>query len=260
LYTCFLDDAADLDLLAPGGDAVDDGRDENADKVRVLLLLVASRGVQRGVTTQRVGLWAGVDTITVPSYGEPTRDARLSQSQTTVSPTSFGKPYEKSMNLQEWASVATIIGSAALVISAWLLFHELRISNKLVRAANTQSLVELSSPHHVSLLQDRQLAELFVHGSQQYKDMDEVDRYRYKALLTWWLIFYENIYYQWQQGLLDDNNYKPWAAGLRLFIRRHQLQAHWDEMGRLFQDDFAQYVREQAAEIEEDPDPSWLSL
>jgi hypothetical protein len=164
------------------------------------------------------------------------------------------------MNLQDWASLATIIGAAALVVSAGLLFHELRINNKLVRAANTQSLVELSSPHHVSLLQDRQLAELFVHGSQKYKDMDEVDRYRYKALLTWWLIFYENIYYQWRQGLLDDHTYKPWAAELRLFIRRHELQTHWDKMGHLFQDEFAQHVREQAAESEEDPDPSWLSL
>jgi hypothetical protein len=30
----------------------------------------------------------------------------------------------------------------------------------------------------------------------EWSAMDEIDKFRYQTLLTWWLRFHENIYYQ----------------------------------------------------------------
>jgi hypothetical protein len=30
----------------------------------------------------------------------------------------------------------------------------------------------------------------------EWSAMDEIDKFRYQTLLTWWLTFHENIYYQ----------------------------------------------------------------
>jgi hypothetical protein len=56
-------------------------------------------------------------------------------------------------------------------------------------------------------MQDRGTAELWVQGAQQYETMDSVDKERYSHLVSWWLIFYANIYYQQRQKLLDEEIY-----------------------------------------------------
>jgi hypothetical protein len=146
------------------------------------------------------------------------------------------------MTLADMSNIAQIVGAAALVVSALLLLHELRESNRLTRAGNTQALVGLSSPYHMGLIQDRKVAEFYVHGARDVGKMDEVDRYRYQTLLVWWLVFHENAYYQWRRGWLDNRSYKPWSNELKQFIQHHNLGLHWDRMRQGFQDDFARYV------------------
>jgi hypothetical protein len=148
------------------------------------------------------------------------------------------------LTLVDVTNVATIMGALSLVVSVWLLFRELRENNKLTRAANTQALVELSSPFFLGLIQDRNMAEIYLRGARALEEMDEVDRYRYKSLIVWWLVFHENIYYQWRNGLLDHHSYKPWANDLKTFIALQKIGPLWEEMKYLFQDEFAEHISE----------------
>src|SRR5262249_16805160 len=88
------------------------------------------------------------------------------------------------LTLVDVTNIATILGSVSLVASVWLLFRELRENNKLTRASNTQTLVEMSSPFYLGLIQDRQMAEIYLRGARALEEMDEVDRYRYKSLIV----------------------------------------------------------------------------
>jgi len=97
------------------------------------------------------------------------------------------------MNLDQLASIATIIESVAVVISVFFIWREIHENTKLTRAVKSQSLVEISSPFNLQLIQDRKMAEFWLLGARKYADMDEVDQYRYRSLLAWWLILHENI-------------------------------------------------------------------
>jgi hypothetical protein len=144
--------------------------------------------------------------------------------------------------LVDLGNISLMIGALVAVLSVVLLFRELRENNKLTRAANTQALVELSAPFFMGLIQDRKMAELYVLGSKEGAEMDEVDRYRYRSLVSWWLVFHENAFYQWRNGLLDAHSYKPWANDLNVFLRQQNVAEHWKEMKILFQDEFARHV------------------
>jgi hypothetical protein len=146
------------------------------------------------------------------------------------------------MILQSLASIATIVEAVFVVVSVVFIWREVRENTKLTRAANAQSLVELSSPFNMQLIQDRYMAELWVLGSQKYSSMDAVDRYRYKSLLIWWLILHENIYYQWQSRLLDESIYRSWASDLEGFVRSQNLSQLWDELKGSFQAAFGNHV------------------
>src|SRR5271157_3182821 len=93
-------------------------------------------------------------------------------------------------------NISSVLGSLSLVISVLLVLREVRQNNLLTRAANAQTLVEMSSPFYLGVVQDRATAELSLRGAKDFASLDEVDRYRYRTLLMWWLIFYENIFYQ----------------------------------------------------------------
>lgn len=140
------------------------------------------------------------------------------------------------------ASIATITEAIAVVVSVFFIWRELHENTRLTKAANSQSLVELSSPFNLQLIQDRQMAEFWVLGPQNYKAMDEVDKYRYQALLVWWLILHENIFYQKGNNLLDESTYKGWDNDLKVFVRHHHLWLHWNTIGKNFYIKFADHV------------------
>ena len=146
------------------------------------------------------------------------------------------------MKLDDLASIATIIEAIFVVVSVLFIWRELRENSKLARSANNQSLVELSSPFNMQLIQDRQMAELWITGAKKYAQMDDVDKYRYVSLLTWWLIHHENIYYQQSKGLLDDNVYKGWENDLEHFVKEQELWMHWDRLKNNYQAEFSSHV------------------
>ncbi len=118
---------------------------------------------------------------------------------------------------------------------------------------NSQSLVELSSPFNLQLIQDKGFAKLWVEGASKFEEMDPVERYQFKSLLTWWLILQENIYYQHEEDLVDDTAYKPWDKDLETFVRIMNLKDHWPGLKDSFQKSFAGHVSDLIASSEKHP-------
>ena len=155
------------------------------------------------------------------------------------------------MDWQVAASIATIIQAVVVIISLWFIRRQvqhqtiqIKQQTELTKIANTQALVELSSPFNLELIKDAQMAALWVKGAEEYEDFDEVKKYQYESLLIWWLIFHENIYYQWNKGLLDQQAYAALEADLKEFIRRQQLGRRWSKLKGVFQTGFIDHVTE----------------
>jgi len=146
------------------------------------------------------------------------------------------------MSLSDLASIAIIVQGFLFVISIGLVWYQLRENTKLIRAANTQNLVELSTPFYLQLAQDRALTELWQQATQRFDELDEIDRGRYFNLLTWWLMLHENIYHQWRSKLVDEDTYSSWTRDLEYFARRQQLENHWPRLNSYFEASFAEHV------------------
>jgi hypothetical protein len=146
------------------------------------------------------------------------------------------------MSLEFWANIATIVEAIFVVVSVIFIWYEVRQSNKLTKASNVQTTVELASPLNLQLIQDRQMAEFWYKGADQFDKMDEIDQQRYYELLTWWLILHENIYYQYTEGLIEEGYYKAWSHDLRKFVTTQNLGRHWKEMKPSYQSEFAEHV------------------
>jgi hypothetical protein len=145
-------------------------------------------------------------------------------------------------SLQTAANLATIIEAIVVIVSVIFIWMQLKQQNKLTKVANTQTLVEISSPFNLELIKDSNMAALWVNGSKNYNSFNEVQKYQYKSLLIWWLIFHENIFYQKKESLLDDKIYNSWDYDLRFFIKKQNLKLLWNELKDAFQSEFKSYV------------------
>ncbi|MBA2679864.1 MAG: hypothetical protein H0U76_15890, partial [Ktedonobacteraceae bacterium] len=146
------------------------------------------------------------------------------------------------MSLSDLASIAIVVQGIFFIVSIFLVWYQLRENTKLVRAANTQKLVELFAPFNLQLAQDRGLTELWTQGAQRLEEMDELDRERYFNLLTWWLMMHENVYHQWRRKLIDEDTYSSWTRDLEYFARRQRLENYWDRLSTYFEASFAEHV------------------
>ena len=146
------------------------------------------------------------------------------------------------MSLNDLASIAIIVQGTLFIVSIFLFWYQLQENTKLIRAANTQKLVELSTPFYLRLAQDRALTEIWRQGTQHFEDLDEVDRERYFSLVTWWLMLHESIYHQWRKKLIDEDTFHSWTRDLEYFTKRQQLGDHWDRLGAYFEASFSQHV------------------
>ena len=146
------------------------------------------------------------------------------------------------MSLSDLASIAIIIQGMLFIISIGFVWYQLRENTKLVRAANTQKLVELSTPFNLQLAQDRGLAELWLQATLRFDELDEIDRSRYFNLLTWWLMLHENIYHQWRNKLIDEETYSSWTRDLEYYVRAQHLENHWTRLNSYFEASFAEHV------------------
>src|SRR6266487_4235444 len=141
------------------------------------------------------------------------------------------------------ADIATVVQGVAVTISLvglvfiWLQLKQtkeelqqarlqLRQSVDLTKAANVQHLAELSSSFKLQLIQDPQVAELWVEGAKKWDDMDKVNQLRYHYLVGLWLLIHENIYIQKENGYLDEDASKPWEIELRNFVVEQDIKRH----------------------------------
>ena len=146
------------------------------------------------------------------------------------------------MSLSDLASIAIIVQGFLFIVSIGLVWYQLRENTKLVRAANTQNLVELSSPFYLQLAQDRGLTELWLRATEHFDELDEIDKNRYFNLMTWWLMLHENIYHQWMNKLVDEDTFNSWTRDLEYLVRRQRLEDHWTVLNGYFEVSFAEHV------------------
>lgn len=146
------------------------------------------------------------------------------------------------MALNDLASIAIIVQGILFLVSIGLVWYQLRENTKLVRAANTQKLVELSVPFNLQLAQDRPLAELWFRATQCFDELDEIDRGRYFNLLTWWLTLHENIYHQWRSKLIDEDTFSSWTRDLEYYVQSQHLADHWPRLNGFFEESFSEHV------------------
>src|SRR5262249_1591718 len=154
--------------------------------------------------------------------------------------------------METTVQVFTILGNLALIAGVLMVLRQLPYAFHQTRASNAQRMVEIASPFLLAAVSSREVAELALRSAESYESLDAVDQRRFRSLLIFWLIFYENVYYQRRHRFLDRHAFLPWLNDLKHFIRDHNVGRHWDGLHGLFQEEFASTVSKLVVEIQQE--------
>ena len=69
-----------------------------------------------------------------------------------------------------------------------------------------------------------------------------------RQAVLWILTFHENVYYQWQNKLIDEDIHKSWERDLKQLMNRHDLDPHWNIIDGQFQGPFVGHLHQMAEE------------
>jgi hypothetical protein len=148
-------------------------------------------------------------------------------------------------------NIAVFVQALFFILSIYFIWRQLRETRRqvqentdLTRAANTQKLVELSSPFNLMLIQNRDVVGLWLQGDSQFDTMDPTDKERYYNLLMWWLILHQNIYHQWKKGLMDKDTYDNWTRDLKYFLTTKNTTRFMNMWRDIFETSFVKHIDE----------------
>lgn len=165
---------------------------------------------------------------------------------------------------EKLSAVATLVQAIVVVISISyiksqislqtdqlnLQTDQLQQQTDLARAANIRDLAVAAMPLNMEEVKSPELMKLTLAGRQGFKpgiqiSPEEISKEQYRAFLSTWLIFSENIYYQNARGLIDPEMYVAWDNGLKDFIQQYDLKSSWDEsMRNSYHESFRNHVDE----------------
>jgi|GEM_PF-829165 len=145
------------------------------------------------------------------------------------------------MNWETAAQISTFFQLFLLAGSVILIWWQLKKQTDLTRIANTQAQVALVSPFNLEIAKDPDLAKLWMVNPKEWADLNPGEKHQYESMLIWWLIFYENIFFQKQSKLLNQEIFNAWQQDLDAFIKEKHLENYWPRPGK-YNQLFVDYV------------------
>jgi hypothetical protein len=151
------------------------------------------------------------------------------------------------LNLSDWAALAEIIASAAVIISLLLLAYSIRRNTAEMELSNSNFLYQLDEQIGGDISRNVILATI-VHKINQDETLTGVEKIQYVALQERYLTMLEVAWTQYRSGSLALIDWRDWDKYLSEFVIRGLPREWWLEMRMQYKTEFAEYVDSKYAE------------
>ena len=147
------------------------------------------------------------------------------------------------LSLVEIMAQYAVIGEALAIVVAMLSAGvQWRQANSLAKAEHLRAISEHAANFNFTIAGSETLSEVwFSYGRPA--DATLIRRQQYRTLLIQWLIFHENLFFQHENGLLDDAVYRSWDLDLQENLPRHDLDALGMPVEAMFRTSFGRHLK-----------------
>jgi len=153
------------------------------------------------------------------------------------------------MTFRTWKETAEIVGVIAIVLSLVLVAYELRQNTLMMRAQINQSRTEVAVSEQQATYNSDYIPDIIV-KLDSGEPLTAQEMLRYGTYLRAFLRNQDNAYWQFRQGLLDENIPRSIRYGVRNVIGGRQISIDvWDGQKSTYTDEFAKFVDDAIADL-----------
>jgi len=146
------------------------------------------------------------------------------------------------MSLESLGSIGEFIGGLAVIASFIYLAVQIRQNTRSVRAATHHSSATAVLDVQNLFAQDRDLAKIFLQGAEAFEQLPPEERLRFDALMRSVFVYYEDLYFQHEQGLIDSHLWHGRQRSMVDHLGRPGIVSWWRRVSHHFSDRFVSHI------------------
>ena len=127
----------------------------------------------------------------------------------------------RKLSLSDWASVAEIAGTIAVVISLLFVMFSLESNTAAVSGQTADDMYDAQRIIDLSVLNNPELMMVIVRGRVDSGSLSELEREQYMSWLVMYLDIWQRMYIREQDGLIQSETVVGWHEYYAEWAKRH---------------------------------------
>ena len=141
------------------------------------------------------------------------------------------------MNWEAVSAIAEVVRVIAIVVSLIYVAVQIRQNTKVARAATRQAIADSTESLGSDLLNNREMAEIFVKHING-EDLSAVESLRLQARCYRDMQHWENIFYQFNEGLVSPEQWLGFRKNLAALMGIGAYREYWEHEASHYSDNF----------------------
>lgn len=149
------------------------------------------------------------------------------------------------MMLEQWAYIGEIAAAVAVVASLIYVARQIGQNTAMMRVNASTERVQRDSDIVGSVINSREVAEMFMKGFSELDDLDDTDRQRILLFERRALLHWHNMFGLRRRNLLQDSDWNELTWVIQNFGRRQSVRESWQMFNGCFEKTFQVFIEEQ---------------
>ena len=146
------------------------------------------------------------------------------------------------MNIEVMANYADVIGGAAVIVSLIYVGIQISRSAKSSQSQANQAAHESLANVSLEIAKNSEFSNFVSRGLIEFDQLSKEDQFRMIMLLTTTFRRYENIFYQYRRGFLEEGLWAGYEQSILLMFYSPGGQAFWNLRSLHFSELFRSYL------------------
>ncbi len=146
------------------------------------------------------------------------------------------------MTLNELGNIGEFISSIGVIVSLVYLAAQIRKSTETERTSTYQSVVSDFGSLNRTMASNAELSYLYVRALENFAELDVAEKARISQLFFATFHYFENMYYQYQKGYLEEDVWRGWKRLMLTYYARPGFQTWWSIRRDVFSNSFGEFL------------------
>lgn len=145
------------------------------------------------------------------------------------------------MSIQDLGSIGELIAAVATIATLFYLATQIRQSTRTEKAGQSQEFVRWRTQLLDPILNNSELAELWVKAERDYDGLSPAEKTRIFAFESRAISGWNHYFHMHREGLVNEHQWREMVSNIERYGQRASLRAAWRDTWEGFEDDFREF-------------------